>query len=1143
MRPALPPAGVGITFKQLASGGFAVVKVGSGGPSDQRGVQPGDILVFVDGIEVNERSFEHLARLLSGPIGSVVSLTFARKSPRKPNGDSYDLDLQYTIDVNRGPAQISLDSMSATSMSMVSSPQLSHNGHSHDANVEEQRKSMGAADGEEKRVRVVLKRRTDPLGSGWGDGDAGGIGVIISNIHAPHPFAAYHVIVRIESDGAAAEAGTIHVGDVIESVDGQDMWGKSLSETTEALCGAVGSMVDLGLVRHSVHGNSMVSNDHCIQQELEAFRERKNTGHLPKTSAGSLNPAVSISHSQAGHGSPCKRSSTDRKERQEPRRIVLSTMDHEQLVRRVRVAHVHRLGGFTGADGALLWVVHALIATAMILFLVQTGMLPFDWDLTPFFDESRSLGAEVVAGGFFFPLAPIGLVSVIFMLIIPAFGFAVWRMGVTKASLIFSQRPGLLSVLVFGNVFSTGTLVLLYFDLSRLQCCDFVHELKYASLIIMAPATLGVLLFWAWVVIVKVLNWRDPITRRMHSEYFPVQSICMLVALSVLFLAAELMIFLKVEGYLVEIDWMTACAPAHAFFAVIFASSLASLCLKNPWIAPVSCMVSAIVGIFDSLCLEGILVLVLLRLDTPTIHYWEYALLTLALGPPVVMTLILIVDILFMFKDSQSASKTVTWLQPTVLEFFQCSDKIAAKVCWASPGSWEQSREHLEFRVEISEEGFAKTTSESGADLGVPTPIMYSLDKVPQWKEVRRTRDSFATLEHLEPARRYLVRVLRIPQDDRFVSGIPALIETPNWPTRSLEEILSTNGHASESAIERMSPTASPNVLTAVAGVAMVLKERRVNESDKILVVKHLVPGGPAMSSCMIEIGDYLVAVDGRRVFSSAQATSLILGERGSRITLTLERAGKRFIVPMRRGISGSSDAMEIQTPLPAPASPVSSLSVRCSPDAVVQNASGAHSVNLSQARASRIPKSIPGPLFLRELKASKGGSENPLYAVFDWVQQTHFDANILDLKLIEAGDNSDPHDYVMVFAGAENQVKVHNIMPGSSYRVRLRAGDFVDGELSTVVERGTLPFRTPSWRQVHDSWSGGDSDPDFASSAKPQQQPVVMSTIPLRPLLREEPAPGMSIPGPTRVVGSRGLPKGGPTSYKHFANSLAGPI
>ena len=1124
MRPALPPAGVGITFKQLASGGFAVVKVGSGGPSDQRGVQPGDILVFVDGIEVNERSFEHLDRLLSGPIGSVVSLTFARKSPRKPNGDSYDLDLQYTIDVNRGPAQISLDSMSATSMSMVSSPQLPHNGHSHDASVEEQRRSMGAADSEKKRVRVVLKRRTEPRGSGWGDEDAGGIGVIISNIHAPHPFAAYHMIVRIECDGAAAEAGTIHVGDVIESVDGQDMSGKSLSETTEALCGAVGSMVDLGLVRHSLYG----------------------TGHSPQTSADSLNPAVSINHSQAGHGSPCKRSSTDKKERREPRRIVLSTMDHEQLVRRVRIAHVHRLGDFTGADGALLWVVHALIATAMIFFLVQTGMLPFDWDLTPFFDESRTLGAQVVAGGFFFTLAPIGLVSVIFMLIIPAFGFAVWRMGVTKASLIFSQRPGLLSVLVFGNVFSTGTLVLLYFDLSRLQCCDFIHELKYASLIIMAPATLGVLLFWAWAVIVKVLNWRDPILRRMHSEYFPVQSICMLVALSVLFLAAELLIFLKIEGHLVDVDWMTACAPAHAFFAVIFASSLASLCLKNPWIAPVSCTVSAIVGIFDSLCLEGILVLVLLRLDTPTIHYWEYSLLTLALGPPFVMTLILVVDILFMFKNSQRASKTVTWLQPTVLEFrqCQCSDKIAAKVCWASPGSLEQSREHLEFRVEMSEEGFAKTNSDSGADLGVPTPIMYSLDKVPQWKEVRRTRDSFATLEHLEPARRYLVRVLRIPQDDRFVSGIPALIETPNWPTRRLEEILSTNGHASESAIQRMSPTSSPNSPTALAGVAMVLKERRVNQSDKILVVKHLVPDGPAMSSCMIEIGDYLVAVDGRRVFSSAQATSLILGERGSRITLTLERAGKRFIVPMRRGISGGSDAVEIQTPLSALAPPVSSLSMRNSPDAVVQNASGAHSVNLSTARASRIPKSIPGPLFLRELKASKGGSENPLYAVFDWVQQTHFDANILDLKLIEAGDNSDPHDYVMVFAGVENQVKVHNIIPGSSYRVRLRAGDFVDGELSTVVERGTLPFRTPSWRQVHDSWSGGDSDPDFASSARPQQQPVVMSTIPLRPLLREEPAPGMSIPGPTpRVVGSRGLPKGGPTSYTHFANSLVGPI
>lgn len=67
------------------------------------------------------------------------------------------------------------------------------------------------------------------------------------------------------------------------------------------------------------------------------------------------------------------------------------------------------------------------------------------------------------------------------------FAFAAFRMGVVRASAIFSQRPALFCTMVFGNVFLGGSLLLLYLDLSRLECCDFVHHLDFATLIIMAP--------------------------------------------------------------------------------------------------------------------------------------------------------------------------------------------------------------------------------------------------------------------------------------------------------------------------------------------------------------------------------------------------------------------------------------------------------------------------------------------------------------------------------------------------------------------------------------------------------------------------------------------------------------------------------
>ena len=45
-------AGVGITFTQLSKGGFCVVKITRGGPSDGKGVLPGDVLQLVDRTEV-----------------------------------------------------------------------------------------------------------------------------------------------------------------------------------------------------------------------------------------------------------------------------------------------------------------------------------------------------------------------------------------------------------------------------------------------------------------------------------------------------------------------------------------------------------------------------------------------------------------------------------------------------------------------------------------------------------------------------------------------------------------------------------------------------------------------------------------------------------------------------------------------------------------------------------------------------------------------------------------------------------------------------------------------------------------------------------------------------------------------------------
>jgi len=79
MPPAAPPAaaGVGITFRQLAEGGFVVVKVASGGPSDRQGVQPGDILTKVDRQEVRAHAFSR------SPAHAVAARARSMHRPRR----------------------------------------------------------------------------------------------------------------------------------------------------------------------------------------------------------------------------------------------------------------------------------------------------------------------------------------------------------------------------------------------------------------------------------------------------------------------------------------------------------------------------------------------------------------------------------------------------------------------------------------------------------------------------------------------------------------------------------------------------------------------------------------------------------------------------------------------------------------------------------------------------------------------------------------------------------------------------------------------------------------------------------------------------------------------------------------------------
>ncbi|MBR6595587.1 MAG: PDZ domain-containing protein [Oscillospiraceae bacterium] len=71
--------GIGITI-QLEEGkpGFLVTKVNQGGPADQAGMLPGDIVVAVDGVDVREMNIDDTSALVKGQENTTVDITVER---------------------------------------------------------------------------------------------------------------------------------------------------------------------------------------------------------------------------------------------------------------------------------------------------------------------------------------------------------------------------------------------------------------------------------------------------------------------------------------------------------------------------------------------------------------------------------------------------------------------------------------------------------------------------------------------------------------------------------------------------------------------------------------------------------------------------------------------------------------------------------------------------------------------------------------------------------------------------------------------------------------------------------------------------------------------------------------------------------
>lgn len=81
--------GIGITVVAREDGqGFDVQKVNAGGPAEEAGLLPGDIIVGVDGADVKTKSMDDLTAMIKGEANTTVKITILR------SGETLDFTVQ-----------------------------------------------------------------------------------------------------------------------------------------------------------------------------------------------------------------------------------------------------------------------------------------------------------------------------------------------------------------------------------------------------------------------------------------------------------------------------------------------------------------------------------------------------------------------------------------------------------------------------------------------------------------------------------------------------------------------------------------------------------------------------------------------------------------------------------------------------------------------------------------------------------------------------------------------------------------------------------------------------------------------------------------------------------------------------------------
>jgi C-terminal processing protease CtpA/Prc len=257
-------AGVGIGFSVDEEGNFVVSKLVSGGAAAlSKQVKTGDVLVAVDGAELDDMSLKKLVKLLKGPVGSSVEVDLERK------GELLSVSLTRSNPVVTKSASGSLAAgiynsvtgIAASASSSVSGVAASTAGGASSI-LTSSLTSLSSLTSALPSLSFS-KKAPDPA-------ELVGVGLgIKKNQHGDF------MVVDINANGPAAASGKFMEGDVLQKVGKQAVNGLKSAALRDLILGMPGSTVALSLCRWEAETNQWRGYIVSLTRQKKAAAPRK----------------------------------------------------------------------------------------------------------------------------------------------------------------------------------------------------------------------------------------------------------------------------------------------------------------------------------------------------------------------------------------------------------------------------------------------------------------------------------------------------------------------------------------------------------------------------------------------------------------------------------------------------------------------------------------------------------------------------------------------------------------------------------------------------------------------------------------------------------------------------------------------------